>query len=152
MQKTIALLALSFVIAIACPAGAVGPDSIIGRWTTPDKTAQFEIYGCGSLYCGKIAWLREPDYPPADKKMPGRPKVDGNNPDPALRSRTLSGLPFISGFRYEGDNSWRGMIYNPEDGRTYRCIFSTAGDNQLKVRGYIGIPLLGQTQTWTRVP
>ena len=152
VQKIIALLALSFIVAIAAPAGAVEPDSIIGLWTTPDKSAKFEIYRCGSLYCGKISWLREPNYPPTDKKMPDTPKMDSNNPNPALRNRTLAGLPFISGFSYEGDNFWKGMIYNPEDGGTYRCNFSMAGDNLLKVRGYIGIPLLGKTQTWTRVP
>ncbi|MGC9967671.1 MAG: DUF2147 domain-containing protein [Syntrophobacteraceae bacterium] len=151
MPKTIALLALSLIIAMAAPAGAVETDSIIGLWNTPDNDAQFEIYRCGSLYCGKISMLREPNNPPTDKEMPGRPKVDSLNPNPALRNRTLTGLPFISGFRYDGDNSWKGMIYNPEDGRTYKCNFSMAGDNLLKVRGYIGIPILGKTQIWTRV-
>ena len=134
----------------AAPAGAVVADSVIGFWNTPDHDALFEIYRCGSLYCGKISSLEEPDYPPTDKQMPGKPKVDRNNPNPALRNRTLVGLPLISGFHYEGDNSWSGMIYNPEDGSTYKCNFSMAGENRLNVRGYIGIPLLGRTQIWTR--
>lgn len=150
MSGRIALLVLFLTVLMAAPAGAVDADSVIGFWNTQDNDALFEIYRCGSLYCGRISRLEEPNYPPTDKHMPGRPKVDSHNPDPALRNRTLVGLPLISGFHYEGDSSWKGMIYNPEDGQTYRCNFSMAGENRLNVRGYIGIPLLGRTQTWTR--
>jgi uncharacterized protein (DUF2147 family) len=150
MSRSIAHLVLFSIILTAAPAGAVDADSVIGFWNTQDHDALFEIYRCGSLYCGRISRLEEPNYPPTDKHMPGRPKVDSHNPDPALRNRTLVGLPLISGFHYEGDSSWKGMIYNPEDGQTYRCNFSMAGENRLNVRGYIGIPLLGRTQTWTR--
>lgn len=150
MSWKIALFVLFFIMLAAVPAGAADADSIIGFWNTQDNDAVFEIYACGSLYCGKIISLEEPNYPPTDKKMPGKPKVDINNPDPALRNRTLAGLRLIFGFHYEGDNSWKGMIYNPEDGETYHCNFSMDGENRLKVRGYIGIPLLGRTQVWTR--
>lgn len=129
---------------------AESADSIIGFWNTPDNDAQFEIYKCGSLYCGKIVKLEEPNYPMTDKRMPGRPQVDRNNPDPQLRQRPLLGLPLIIGFHYEGDNSWKGHIYNPDDGKIYNCKLSLDGENRLKVRGYIGIPLLGKTQVWTR--
>ena len=150
MSGRIVLFVLFSIMLTAAPARAVDAGSVIGFWNTQDNDAVFEIYACGSLYCGKITSLEEPDYPPTDKKMPGKPKVDSNNPDPALRNRTLVGLRLIFGFHYEGDNSWKGMIYNPEDGETYRCNFSMDGENRLKVRGYIGIPLLGKTQTWTR--
>jgi len=150
MSGRIALLLLFSIMLMASAAGAVDADSIIGFWNTQDKDALFEIYRCGSLYCGRISSLEEPNYPPTDKQMSGRPKVDSNNPDPVLRNRTLAGLPLISGFHYEEDNSWKGMIYNPEDGRSYRCNFSMDGRNHLKVRGYIGVPLLGRTQIWTR--
>ncbi len=150
MSNRIAFLVLALIVLTAAPVKAADADSIIGYWNTADNDAIFEIYRCGSLYCGKISSLEEPNYPPTDKKMPGSPKVDMNNPDPALRNRTLVGLPLISGFHYEGDNSWKGMIYNPEDGDTYRCNFSMVGKDRLTVRGYIGIPLLGRTQIWTR--
>ena len=150
MSGRIALFVLFLIMLTAAPAGAVDADSIIGFWNTQDNDALFEIYRCGSLYCGKISSLEEPNYPPTDEQMPGRPKLDRYNPNPALRNRTLVGLSLISGFQYQGDNLWKGMIYNPEDGRTYRCNFLMAGENLLKVRGYIGIPLLGGTQVWTR--
>ncbi len=150
MSGRITLFVLFLIMLTAAPTGAAGADSVIGFWKTQDNDALFEIYACGSLYCGKISSLEEPNYPPTDKQMPGKPKVDINNPDAALRNQPLVGLPLISGFHYEGDNSWKGMIYNPEDGMTYRCNFSMDGENRLKVRGYIGIPLLGRTQVWTR--
>ena len=150
MSRSIEHLVLFLIILTAVPAWAADSDSVAGFWNTQDNDALFEIYRCGSLYCGRILSLEEPNYPPTDKQMPGRPKVDRHNPDPALRNRTLVGLPLILGFHYEGDNSWHGRIYNPEDGKTYRCNFSMAGEDRLKVRGYIGIPLLGRTQIWTR--
>ena len=150
MSGRIAHLVLFWIILMAAPAVAVDADSVIGFWNTQDNDALFEIYRCGSLYCGRISSLEEPNYPSTDKRMPGRPKVDRDNPNPALRSRTLVGLPLIFGFHYKGDNFWQGMIYNPDDGETYRCNFSMDGEDLLKVRGYIGIPLLGRTQIWTR--
>jgi uncharacterized protein (DUF2147 family) len=150
MPGKIALFVFFLLILPPASARAVDADSIIGFWNTQDKDALFEIYKCGSLYCGNISGLEEPNYPPTDKLTPDAPKVDRANPDPALRDRTLVGLPLISGFYYEGDNSWKGMIYNPEDGQTYKCKFSMAGENRLEVRGYIFVPLLGRSQTWTR--
>jgi uncharacterized protein (DUF2147 family) len=150
MSGNITLLVFISLVSMAAPAGAVDADSVIGFWNTQDKDAVFEIYRCGSLYCGRIYSLEEPNYPSTDKRMPGMPKADTNNHDPALRSQTLVGLQLISGFRYEGDNCWKGMIYNPQDGETYRCTFSMDGEGRLKVRGYIGIPLFGRTQIWTR--
>ena len=123
MSGRITLFVLFLIMLTAAPAGAVDADSVIGFWNTQDNDALFEIYACGSLYCGKISSLEEPNYPPTDKQMPGKPKVDSNNPDPALRNRPLVGLPLIFGFHYEGDNSWKGMIYNPEDGDDIQVQF-----------------------------
>ena len=125
-------------------------DSIIGIWNESNNDAQFEIYKCASLYCGKIHSLREPNEPPPDRSTPGHPKTDSKNPDPGLRNRPLVGMPFMSGFEYQGQNTWKGKIYNLEDGKTYNCRLSLAGANLLQVRGYVGIPLLGETVTWTR--
>lgn len=141
---------LVLIILLAPPfARAEDPDAVLGTWNESDGDAQFEIYRCGSLYCGKIVSLRDPDYP-ANDPMAGKPKIDRNNPDPKLRTRPLLGMPFMLGFRYEGSNSWKGLIYNPEDGQNYRCRLAMAGWNHLKVRGYLGIVLLGKTVVWTR--
>ena len=44
-----------------------------------------------------------------------------------------------------------GRIYNPEDGKTYKCKLTLKDDNTLTVRGYVGLTIFGKTQYWTRV-
>ena len=148
--RTAAAILLAVFLLASVAYGAEEADAILGLWNIPDNEAQFEIYKCGEDYCGKITYMEEPNYPPNDKLMPGRPKVDRENPDPQLRSRPMLGMPLMEGFRYEGNNTWRGRIYNPEDGKTYRCKLSLDIKNRLNVRGYLGIVLLGRTQRWTR--
>jgi uncharacterized protein (DUF2147 family) len=127
-------------------------DDIVGFWNTKDGQAQFEIYRCGDEYCGKISWLKEPNYPANEKReLAGRPKMDLENPDPNLRTRTQLGLQLIEGFSYVGEEKWEGgKIYNPEDGKKYRCKIWLDGNDRLKLRGYIGFSLLGRTETWIR--
>jgi uncharacterized protein (DUF2147 family) len=150
MRIRIGIPILFAIFLIAPVAYGAEADAILGLWNIPDNEAQFEIYLCGAEYCGKISYLQEPEYPQDDERMPGRPKIDRQNPDPRLRSRPLLGLALMEGFHYEGSNTWRGRIYNPEDGRTYKCKLSLDGKNRLNVRGYLGISLLGRTQNWTR--
>ena len=55
------------------------------------------------------------------------------------------------GFRYAGDRAWNnGMIYDPDTGRTYRSRMHLTKQGVLKVRGYIGFPLLGNTTKLAR--
>jgi uncharacterized protein (DUF2147 family) len=130
-----------------------GGDAIIGLWNTPDNDAKIEIYRCGAQYCGRISYLEETTYPPDDEGgMAGLPMVDRYNPDPDLRKRPLTGLTFLEGFTYMGDNTWDGgRIYNPENGKFYKARISLATDSDhLMLRGYWGVSLLGRTETWVR--
>ena len=43
-----------------------------------------------------------------------------------------------------------GWIYDPDSGSTYTAEMHLEGPDTLKLRGYLGISLLGQTQVWTR--
>ncbi len=43
-----------------------------------------------------------------------------------------------------------GYCYSPNDGNTYRFKAEVLGPETMKIRGYLAIPLLGQTQHWTR--
>jgi uncharacterized protein (DUF2147 family) len=47
-----------------------------------------------------------------------------------------------------GDGRWHGTILDPRSGRTWRAQIWRQGDT-LRLRGYIGLPLFGATQTWT---
>ena len=119
----------------------------VGLWLTEGGKSRVEIAPCGDKLCGTIVWLKEP------LDDAGKEKVDANNPDEALRSRKLLGLPLLNGFvRASEDGVWEnGTIYNPEDGKTYRSKMTLKDADTLKVRGYVGIPLFGKTQIWTRV-
>ncbi len=150
MKKT--ALVFIFVVTTWASAFASNPDDILGVWNTEDHKAKVEIFKCADKYCGKIVWLKDPNYEPGSKEgIPGTPKIDHNNPDPSLRSRPVLGLPFMTGFAYAGDSQWKeGSLYDPEKGKTYSGKMTLASPNQLNLRGYIGISLIGRTSIWTR--
>jgi hypothetical protein len=43
-----------------------------------------------------------------------------------------------------------GRIYDPDNGKTYKCKMTLKEGGILHVRGYIGISALGRTTIWTR--
>ena len=129
---------------------ADGGDEALGCWLTDDGSAIFEIYTVDGKYHGKIVWLKEPNYPKDDKEA-GKPVRDRENPDASKRDRPLLGLELLRDFDYAGDNAFEnGHIYNPDNGKTYKCKMKLAGGKELHVRGYIGISLIGGTTVWTR--
>ena len=122
------------------------PDAVVGTWLNGTKRGHVQIYKQGDKYFGKLIWLTEPNDP-ATKK----PKVDSKNPDSKLQSRPLMNMNIMTNFEFDGGNVWdEGKIYNPEDGKTYSCKMTLKNPNTLDVRGYVGISLIGKTQTWTR--
>ena len=118
-----------------------------GIWATQGDDSHVKIEKCGASLCGTIVWLKDP------LGDDGKDAVDSNNPDPTLRTQKLVGLPLLSGFEPTDDPGvWKnGRIYNPEDGRTYSCTVTVQDANTLRVRGYVGFSLLGETQIWNRV-
>jgi uncharacterized protein (DUF2147 family) len=135
---TATLAGAAAIAALAVPALAADP--ISGRWVTQEKNAIVTIGQCGSSVCGKISKFLET---PPD----GANQRDVNNPDKSLRSRKLMGLPVLTDLREDGD-LWRGDIYDPEAGKTYRSVIRRKGANRLEVKGCVG-PFC-QTQIWTR--
>jgi uncharacterized protein (DUF2147 family) len=120
------------------------PDAILGNWVTDAGKSRVQIYRCGEAYCGKIQWLKEP------REKDGTEKLDKHNPDTKLRSIPIVGLEILKGIRFEEKDHWdHGKIYDPENGKTYSCKMHLEND-QLKMRGYIGISLIGRTTTWIR--
>jgi uncharacterized protein (DUF2147 family) len=140
------------VLVYAATSFASGPDDILGIWNNEEKDAKIEIFKCGERYCGKIVWLREPDYATGSTEgKAGTPKLDHNNPDPALQTKAIIGLPIVREFSYSGDNRWiNGTVYDPENGKLYRGKMTLISASRLDLRGFIGISLIGRTTTWTR--
>ena len=120
-------------------------DDIIGVWlTTGKEPAKIQIYKSGDKFYGKIIWLQNP-------LEGGKQRVDANNPDKSKRNELIIGLVILKGFKFNGDDEWKGGdIYDPENGKSYSSYINLKDKNTLKVRGYVGISLFGRTETWTR--
>lgn len=70
----------------------------------------------------------------------------------AMKDRPLVGLQILWGFKKDGSQWPGGQILDPETGKIYRASLALEdGGKKLRLHGYIGIPLLGRTQVWTRV-
>jgi uncharacterized protein (DUF2147 family) len=155
MKRTALLIAI--LVVCAAPLLAGDGDAIVGVWLTPqgneDGQAQIKITANNGTYEGEIIWLEIPVYPADDEQgMAGQAKVDRENPDESLRTRPIVGLEIMHDFSYAGDGKWKGgTIYAPDEGKTYKCKLTLEDDGTLKVRGYIGVSLLGRTEVWTRV-
>jgi len=132
------LLALALLAGAVAPAFAA-PVPVTGHWTTVEGKALVEIGACGAQLCGHIVRILKP--------TPGRVQTDIENPDKTLRNRPLAGLTLLSGFTADGD-IWKGKIYDPESGKTYRSELRRTGDT-LNVKGCLFGPLC-KTQLWTR--
>ena len=147
------LLASSLVLLWAAPASAQDADAIVGQWLNAKGTAHIDIYKTAGKYFGKIVWLKEPVYPADDKKgMAGKTKVDRENPDAAKRNQPILGLIILRDFTFVKDGLWEnGMIYDPENGKDYKCKMTLESPDILNVRGFIGISLI-EKFTGTRIP
>ena len=138
-------MAVAVVLAGAAPRDVWAQSDIIGRWVPPEQDSIIEVYQCGDEVCGRIATLNEP------MDDDGKPKVDLNNRDEALQGRPILGMELLSGFSSKKPGSYRGgKIYNPRDGELYKAVLTLLDDGTLKIRGYVGVPALGQTQFWSR--
>ncbi len=140
-------LTVAWLLSAVLSARAQNADAILGQWLTGTGKAHIEIYRQHGLYQGRIVWLRAPF------NEEGRPKLDVHNPSVALQSRPLIGMVNLTGFRYDKAEGvyTHGMIYDPESGKTYRCMMSVRPDGTLSVRGYIGFTWIGRTEVWQRV-
>lgn len=136
------------VLSVSIPApsvarGTIAPrqaaEAILGVWATEGNDAHVEIYERGGKYHGKFVWFEG-----------GGGGLDEKNPDPELRDRSLLGADFILNFEFDGKKWKNGRIYNPEDGKQYKADLELE-DEVLKVRGWLGMRLIGRTVEWTRV-
>lgn len=145
MRRIILLLSLLFTSNLIF--GQKDAELIIGTWQTGSGNARVEIYKNANTYQGKIIWLSEPIDPETNK-----PKTDTKHPNVKLHARPLLGLVNLWGFSYNEDGFWEnGHIYDPKTGKEYKCTITPKDKNTLNVRGFIGISLIGRTDTWTRV-
>jgi uncharacterized protein (DUF2147 family) len=120
--------------------------SVLGKWKTiDDETGEaksiVEIYEkTGKIYGKVIEILDVVHKNNSCKNCSGE---DANKP--------ILGLTVIKGLTRDGKEYNSGKILDPKSGKLYQCFITLEGNEKLKVRGYIGISLLGRTQYWQRV-
>ncbi len=136
--------------ATAAPAQYETP---IGFWLSDATKSQFggvfQIYQEGAEIKGKIVRLLPRIGHPDDDL---NTKCDGC--DGALKGHPTIGLPFIYGFKKEADRArWSGgKVIDSRSGSAYSARMEVVENGKkLKVRGYLGTPMLGATVYWTRV-
>src|SRR3984957_20941192 len=118
------------------------PESILGEWCTqkeegrPPARFKFGKAPAGT-YTGILAWSAEP-------------RKDVYNKDPKLRDRSVVGIVLMWHLTYADGEYVDGYVYNPEDGGTYRVKTEVLSADSMKVRGYLGISLFGQSKTGSR--
>ena len=68
-------------------------------------------------------------------------------------SKILIGQDILTGLEPDGENFWDGgRLYDATTGKTWNCnITVLPGNDKLKIRGYWGIALFGQSRVWDRV-
>jgi uncharacterized protein (DUF2147 family) len=158
-QAWLRVLALWMMCAVCGHAAAAStytprPSEIVGDWLVESRDAVIRIERVDGEYQGHILWQLHDTYGPEDGPgLSGKIVTDRNNPDPALRSRPLTGLRLLTGLKFDPDsNKWKGgHVYNSDNGRTYNCLVRLLGPNRLQLRGYIGISLFGGSTVWSRV-
>jgi uncharacterized protein (DUF2147 family) len=133
LSRTVAFL---FLFAMSASAQSGG---LLGDWKTKAGSI-VRIEHCGDQLCMRLVEVLNT----------GGDTTDSQNPDRALRGRPLCGLEIGSGFKMtDPDHAIGGTLYDPKSGNTYRGKIAADGTT-LHLRGYVGIPLFGESQDWAR--
>lgn len=121
------------------------PQDIVGIWQAEDKHLKLEMFNVGNEYSAKLLFGRK-----LVEQDGVTFKQDVNNPDPALRSRSLKEIVFVKGLSWQNGRWSGGTIYDATSGKTYSCQVDLV-DGKLRLKGYLGVPMLGETIVLVRV-
>jgi uncharacterized protein (DUF2147 family) len=149
-------LFLVAALAVLASTASAQDSKVLGTWLTASGVAQVRIGPCSDAasgpICGFVVGLINPKGPDGKVVAP-EVATDYRNADPKLRDRKVIGIPLIWGFKKTSDpNAFEsGQIYNGENGKIYSANISIEPDGRLRLRGYSGSPMFGETQYWTRV-
>ncbi len=154
MKRTSVLITLLGSVALALAAGLflmapakgspVDPAIAKGRWLTESGNLEIDISPCGDKLCGVVSRVI------SSRSMSRSMSSSGEKTAPA-DDEALLAMKILSDFAVDADGSWRGKIYNRDNGKTYDCIMRGQSPEKLEIRAYKFLPVFGKTQIWTRV-
>ncbi|MFI4939991.1 MAG: DUF2147 domain-containing protein [Burkholderiales bacterium] len=146
-MKRLLVLALATLIGAAASISAQEL-SPIGVWKTIDDSSGkvkslVRITEASGEYKGKIEKLFRD---PSEDQNPKCTKCEGER-----YQQQILGMIIMSGTKRDGDEYSGGQILDPDNGKTYSVKLTVIeGGKKLNVRGYIGVPWIGRSQTWIR--
>ena len=142
-------IAAAFLAMSACCASALAQTTTpAGLWKTfSDRTGQpdglVRIVESNGEFEGTVERIFSP---PAPSPNPLCEECSGE-----LRNKPVLGMKILRGMKRDAEGFSGGEILDPDDGKVYRCSMRLVDNGRrLEVRGYIGVPLFGRTQTWER--
>ena len=127
------LVAMAVVGLAAMGGGAAADNGANGVWIMDNGKVTVRVAPCGGNLCGTVVALKKP------RNDAGQPRLDKENPNPSLRSRSVIGLTILSNMKPDGGKRWNGTIYNPDDGRSYRSQMKMQDTDTMKVDGCVMI-------------
>lgn len=147
MKRIIASLVIA--VGSALLSNAVFAASLDGtQWQTVDektgeKKAIIQLNENSGQVSGKIIKVLD-----SKKAKANCEKCTGS-----LKNKPIEGLQILTGMRADGTNQWsNGKLVDPETGKIYSGKINLSDNGQsLKLRGYVGSPVFGRSQTWQRV-
>jgi uncharacterized protein (DUF2147 family) len=136
-------LILSATILLTATAGAVAQTADpVGEWLVKDGTARIKVVSCPGPQ----------NQPPALWGViwaSTKTGVDEKNPDPAMRNRSMLGVPILVDMKQTEANLWNGKIYDPTRGSLWDAKISVSRSDMLEVRGCLSFICSGED--WKRV-
>ena len=145
-KTRLALTALGVAATAACMGAAKAEPRFDGHWMDSDGEVIIEVMACGRNRCAKVAWLKQPLGPD------GLPLRDYKNSDPKLATRLVCGMDIISGFKQQPDGTWGGAnVYVPDQGMSFSGKAEVLSETQIKVTGFVVLPIFGSSEVWSRV-
>ena len=143
-------LVVACLLAGASFAAAAQASSPVGVWKTVDDATQKEkslirIVEANGVYSGKVEKLLDPATPP---DAVCKDCSDDRKDKPIL------GMTILRNMKQSVDDKnvfEGGEILDPNNGKVYKSKLKLVDNGaRLDVRGYIGVPMIGRTQTWIR--
>lgn len=124
----------------------VNAQSIFGKWNSFDEETNkiesvIEVYEKDGKAYAKIIEITDPE-----RKNATCIKCKGKRKD-----QPILGMDILTGLKKDDDEWSGGKILDPKNGKEYKCYIKLLDKNTLKLRGYIGISLIGRTAKWKRV-
>jgi uncharacterized protein (DUF2147 family) len=132
LAAALAMLGASQALALAAAEDA------IGTWKDADTGGITQVYSCEGGICIKVV-------------TPSKAREkDDNNPDPALKGRSMAGVIIMSGAVKDGADRWKGKVYNSEDGKTYTGYIEVKSKDEVKLEGCVLGGIICKSRLWRR--